>query len=117
MPSKLDVASSSLVSRCPDPAVNSFRIRNNGCGSPPPEGARMRLVKGSEKTPRGSLTHFLRLLRQGAAMPQKPVRRRAGNRYTPATRLELRSNSELTTGDRPYRQRSWAGSGEGGRRR
>jgi hypothetical protein len=50
-------------------------------------------------------------------MPQKPVRRRAGNRYTPATRLELRSNSELTTGDRPYRQRSWAGSGEGGRRR
>jgi hypothetical protein len=34
-PSKLDVASSSLVSRCPDPTPNSFRIRNIGCGRPP----------------------------------------------------------------------------------
>ena len=32
--SKLDVASSSLVSRSRDPVLNSFRIRNEGCGKP-----------------------------------------------------------------------------------
>jgi hypothetical protein len=51
--------------RVSSPAVlNRLRTRREYATSvagDPPEGARMRLVKGSEKTPRGSLTHFLPL--------------------------------------------------------